>query len=236
MLSAVAARLAALEVLCPTAALAGDEAYPTLAGDKVFDSRAVGIDDLDREAKFTPCLALYTESARTAPRGDVAAYDDAEAYCVLEVVAELAIAAAEDNGEQFADAMPADDWHAQIVLAALCAQVRRQLQFAERGYLFRRFVKHVRQISEESFAIPQLGARWCRVTMRFEMAMPDDVFDEAAGLPEPIRTLADLLPQASPARAKLETLAAHFGAITRSPLEGVDFDDLAGTTFAADTE
>lgn len=218
MLAAEAARLAALEVLCPMASLNGDVPYPTLAGDKVFDSRLVGIDDLDRDAKYTPCLALFTADAGATPRGEIAAFDDTNARSTLEIVAELAVAASDESGEPFADAMPSDDWDARLVLAALCGQVRRLLQHDERGRLFRRFVRHIIGVTEETFAIPQLGARWHRVTMRFDLSLPDDVFTDDAGLPEPVATLASLLPAGSPAAERLAALASHFCAQERTPL------------------
>lgn len=221
MLSAEAARLAALEVLCPKAALDGDVPYPTLACDKVFDSRSVGIDDLDCDAKYTPCLALFTSDASVSPRGEIAAYDDTEARSTLEVIAELAVASSDEGGEPFADAMPADDWDARLVLAALCGQVRRLLQHDERGRLFRRFIRRVISVTEETFAIPQLGARWHRVTMRFDLSLPDDEFVDEAGLPEPLRTLAALLPDGSPAALRLAALSSHFSAQTRTPLIGI---------------
>ncbi|QKV20245.1 hypothetical protein [Oricola thermophila] len=236
MLSAECARLAALEVLCPTAALEGNEDFPTLAGDRILDTRLAVIDDLDPEQKFTPVVSLFTADASAQLRGDIAASDDVDLVSTLEVVAELAVAATDENGDAFADAMPADDWDARLVLAALCAQVRRALQFTERGYLFRRFVRHVRQVSEETFSVPQIGARWHRVTMRFELSLPDDTFDEASGLPEPIATLSAILPATSPARAKLEALAGHFSAFGRTPLAGVDFSDGGQTGFTVETE
>lgn len=223
MLSAEAARLAALEVLCPKAALDGGAPYPTLAVDHVFDSRLVGIDDLDRTAKFTPCLALFTADALTAPRAEAATFDDSEAQCTIEIVAELAVASVDEDGAPFADAMPADDWDARLVLAALCGQVRRLLLYDERGRLFRRFVRRVVRWEEETFAIPQLGARWHRVTMRLTVSLPDDVFVDAAGIPEPLKTLAGLLPVGSPAAEKLAVLAGYFDPVTRTPLAGVDF-------------
>jgi hypothetical protein len=238
MLSAEAARLAALEVLCPKAALDADSGYPTLAGPRVFDSRLVGIDDLEPDAKFTPCLALFTTDASAAPRGEAAAVDDAETLGTIEIVAELAIAGTDDDGTPFADAMPADDWDARLVLAALCAQVRRLLTYDERGYLFRRFVLRIARWEEETFAIPNLGARWHRVTMRLTMALPDDEFGDAAGLPEPLKALADLLPEGAPAAIRLAALAQHFAAVDRTALAGVDYadPDHAGVGMTADLE
>lgn len=223
MLAAEAARLAALEVLCPKAALDAQAGYPTLAGDKVFDCRAIGIDEIDRDKKFTPCLALYTSESSAAARAAVSDVGDTDARATLIVVAELAIAVSAENvGEPaFADAMAGDDWEARLVLAALCAQVRRLLTYDERGYLFRRFVRQVDRVAEETFEIPQLGARWQRITQRYELSLPDDEFGDGAGLPEPLKSLAALLPDGSAASEKLAVLAAHFAAVDRMPFAGV---------------
>jgi hypothetical protein len=199
MLTAEAARIAALEVLCPTAALAGDASYPTIAGYRVFDSRAAAVADLDRNAKFTPVLALYTPDARSALRGPGSAQNDTDAVAGLEIVAELAVSVSE-NGEDFADALAGDDWEARLVLAALCAQVRWALVYSENGVLFRRIVRQVRSVSEDTFAIPQIGARWHRVTMRFDLELPDDEFSDQPGLPPAVARLVSALPDAAPAR------------------------------------
>jgi hypothetical protein len=227
MLSAEAARLAALEVLCPAAALAGDEPFPTIAGARVFDSRAAAIQDLDPNAAFTPVLALYTADSSTVARGDAAALDDTDARTVLEVVAELAVGATDDDGTPFADALPGKDWEARLTLAALCAQVRAMLSTDERGWLFRRFVRQVNRITEETFAIPEIGARWHRVTMRFDLSIDDDDFT-AGGMPEPARSLAALLPSGSAARAHLDYLADQFTVPERTPLAAIAFTEADG--------
>lgn len=236
MLTAEAARLAALEVLCPTSAIAADAGYPTLAGSRVFDSRLVGIDDLDPDAKFTPVLAVFTSDTSSAPRGEAASYGDNAAQCALEIVVELAVASTDEDGAPFADAMPADDWDARLVLAALCGQVRRLLEFDERGYLFRRFVRQILRWDEEAFAVPQLGARWHRVTMRATLSLPDDEFTEAAGLPGTLGALASLLPAGSPAAQKLQKLAAYFATVPRTPLEGITFSGGLGDGGTVNTE
>lgn len=226
MFAAEAVRLAALEVLCPTSALASDDGYPTLAQHHVFDSRLVGIDDLDADAKFTPCLALFTVASSVAPRAEAATFDDSVAECTLEIVAELAVASTDDEGEAFADAMPADDWDARLVLAALCAQVRRLLQYDERGYLFRRFARRITRWEQETFAIPQLGARWHRITIRLTVEVADDVFVDGAGMPKPLADLMTQLPSGSPAALRLAALSAHFAAVERNELAEVRADGI----------
>lgn len=59
MLTAEAMRLAAYEALCPTTALAAGTGFPTLAGDRVFDSRAIAVDELDDSLVYTPSISLH---------------------------------------------------------------------------------------------------------------------------------------------------------------------------------
>jgi len=221
MLSAEAMRLAAIEVLTPYAALQAGSGFPTLAGRMVFDSRAAAVGELDGAKAYTPVLSLYTGSAKATLRGDVAAIDDADSEAVLEIVAELAVAAKQD-GEDFTDAMASDDPEARMVLSALSSQVIFHLCHSQAGYLFRRFVRNVRIIEVEPHALPQLGLRWQRNTIRLTCGIAGEEYDiEAGGLPQPIRSLAALLPAGSYARIKLDQLAAHFVADPRPPLEMV---------------
>lgn len=228
MFAAEAARLAAIEVLTPLAAIEAGEGFPTLAGKRVYDSRAAAIGDLDEKLSYTPVLSFYSGQSRQVARADAAAGDDAECEAVLDIVAELAVAQQDDAGS-FADAMAAGDPEARLVLAALVAQVIFLLTESEAGYLFRRFVLGVRRIEEEPFAVPNLGLRWQRTTIRMTIGVPQDRFDSVGGgLPEPVNTLAALLPQGSYARTKLEALAQAFAGTPRTPLAGTAiFDDPA---------
>lgn len=221
MLSADAMRLAAIEVLTPYAALVAATGFPTLAGKNVFDSRAAAIGELDGEKAYTPVLALYTGSAKATLRGDAAEIGDSENEAVLEIVAELAVAAKDENGE-FSDAMASEDPEARMVLSALTSQVIFHLCHSEAGYLFRRFILNVRRIEVEPHALPQLGLRWQRNTIRITCGLLGETYDIAAGgLPEPVRSLAAQLPVGSYAKAKLDDLAAHFPADPRPALEMV---------------
>lgn len=220
MLSAEALRLAAVDVLCPTAANLSSSGFPTLAGRHVYDSRAVSIEDLDRSAPYTPTLTLHTVESGVALRGPMAAADDTDADAVLDIVAQLAVIAHDEDGE-FADAMAETDSDARLVLAALCAQVRMLLERSQSGGLWRTLVRRIVKIEEQTFAVPNLGLRWQRVTMRVHCEIRDDSFDmEEGGLPQPIRRLYDALPEQSYAKAKLAELAAHFPAEPLPHLDG----------------
>lgn len=221
MFSAEAMRLAAIEVVTPFSAIEAGTGFPTLAGRHAYDSRAASVGDLDATLAYTPVLSFYTASARAVARADAADIDDQECEAVLEIVAELAVAAKDEDGE-FADALAGDDPEARLVLAALTAQVVFLLCQSQSGHLFRRFVLGIRRIEEEPFAVPQLGLRWQRTTIRLTCGVPGDIYDIAdGGLPEPVRTLAALLPDGSYAKAKLQALGAHFAADPRPALDGI---------------
>tara|TARA_R110002020_G_scaffold471284_1_gene698227 strand:- start:20434 stop:21153 length:720 start_codon:yes stop_codon:yes gene_type:complete len=223
MLSAEAVRLAAVEILCPTAAIGGLEPFPTLAGHRVYDSREVAIQDLDQEKDYTPILALHTVESGVALRGEATAAWDTSADAVMDVVAELAVVAGDQDGD-FVDAMPMaeTDPSARLVLSALCAQVRFLLERSAGGGLWRRLVKRIVRIELQTFAVPEIGARWQRVTMRFHLEIRDDDFDmENGGLPEPIKSVYAALPAGSYASAKLSELAAAFTGTTPEPLDTV---------------
>lgn len=220
MFSAEAARLAAIEVLSPTAANVAGSGFPTLAGHNVFDSRAAPLNAIDRTRDFTPVCALYTTEAHAVARGEAADLDDHEARCVLEIVAELAAVSQDDQGE-FADAIAEADPKARMTLAAFVAQIRWLLLHADAGELFRSLVVRVERVEEEAHAVPQFGLRFQRVFLRFHLVVPQDRFSDAGGLPEPARSLASRLPAQSYAKAMLDQLAAEFAGQVRTSLEAI---------------
>lgn len=223
MLAAEAVRLVAMELLLPTAAQIGGGPYPTLAGARVLDSRAPSISDIDGEADYTPVLSLYTPESGVALRGPLTDAGDTDADAVLDVVSELCIVSRDTDGTEYADAMADGDPVARLVLATLASQVRRILEFSEGGLVWRRLVQRVIRVENRTFAVPEYGLRWQRMTTRFHLSICDDDFDvEEGGLPEPVRSVCEALPVGSYAKAKLAALAAHFPAEPLTPLHGVD--------------
>jgi hypothetical protein len=208
MLAAEALRLAAIEVLRPTAAVEAGGGFPTLAGLNVLDSRDIAIEDIDRSKPFTPILVLHTSEAGVALRGPLSSADDITADAVLDVIAELAVVAHDEVGE-FADALATTSPEARLVLAALCSQVRFLLERSQAGFLWRRIVRRIVNIEYQTFAVPNVGVRWQRITMRFHCEIRDDDF-EVDGLPEPIASIYAALPPQSYAKAKLAALVTHF--------------------------
>ncbi|WP_176083123.1 hypothetical protein [Martelella sp. HB161492] len=235
MLAAEAMRLAAMEALNPTAANAGTIAFPTLAGKFVYDSRSIALEDLDRTRDYTPTLALFTSESHASSMGEAAAMGDTSARATLEIVAELAVVAQDGDGE-FADAadMAQTDTDARLVLAALCSQVRCLLQYGNAGLAWRRVVKQVAEVREQAFASPELGLRYHRTLLTFVCDIADDEFDlENGGLPEPLLSVFNALPENSYAKEKLAALASHFTVDARTPLEVIHGDIGSGLAFEA---
>lgn len=231
MMAAEAARLALIECLCPTAALIAGSGFPTLAGSRILDSRAPALQDLDPDQDYTPIVAVHAKETTVDRRGDAAGYDDGSARCVFDLVIELAVRA-EDSDGAFADALAGSDPEARMILSALATQARRVLTHDPAGGLFRRAIKSIERIEIEPFAVPDLGLRWQRLTMRMTCAIGDDLFDDVGGFPEPAKTIAAALPVGSYAKAKLAALAARFTAISRPPLEAVTLSPPTGPTIA----
>lgn len=210
MLSAEALRLTAVEIFSPTAAQLNEVSFPTLAGKLVYDSRAAPLEDLRQDAPYTPVLSLYTPESGVKLRGPHASAWDTEADAWLDIVAELAVKTTQD-GVTFVDAMAGDDPEARLVLSALLAQSRNLLERSVAGGIWRRLVRNIEEIEYKTFAVPELGLRWLRQTMRVHCSIRDDRFDMAAGgLPEPIRSVYEELPEASYAKQKLGWLMTQF--------------------------
>lgn len=220
MLSAEAMRLAAIEALCPTAAIATGAGFPTLARHRVYDSQMIGAEGIDPVEAYTPSLSLYTEEVRIQRRGDAATSMRGGATAALVVIAELGCVQLSDDGPIVVP-YGEDDPRARLVLAALCAQVRQTLAFSPAGSIVRSIVGAVDDIRIEPFAIPQFDIRWMRSTMTFTCMIRDDVFTDAAGLPEPLKGLFEGLPAGSYARGKLQELSDTFAGIARSPIVGM---------------
>ena len=207
-ISAEVARLAAIEALAPTDALLAETNFPTLAGRLVFDSRSPNVDEVG--GKQVPTLALFTRSAASPRRGDGAGSVSRFGRTIIEIVAEISVVDHDEHGD-FVDALTSGpDPQARIKLAALCAQVRYTLLQGPTGHVFRKAVMAVDGIDMEAFAIPELGLRYHRNTLRYDCQIPDDQWGEAGGLPEPAASIMAMFHDQSPARRTLQELAASF--------------------------
>lgn len=218
MLFAEAVRLAAIETLRPTSAVIAGTGFPTMAGSRVFDSRAARGPELDATEAYTPTLSLYTIESSSIPRGSLSDASDRDVVAVIEIVAELSVREGTDDTTPLAESDP----QARLALAALTAQARYLLEHAPSGSLFRRFGWSVRRIETKTMVLPELGLRLQSQTTRLVIECSDDDFGVGAGeLPEPMRSLLAVLPAQSYARAQLEILATQFSPQTLPLLEVV---------------
>lgn len=222
MLSPEALRLVTIETLLPTAALAGSEAFPTPAGKRVFDSREAALSDLDPDLDYTPVISVYTVEGSNTARGEAAALDDVSCIATMDIVVELVQSSSDGEGE-FAFAMAEGNPQARLVLAALCAKIRFLLEFSEKGLAWRRLAGRVLGMDATTFAVPDIGLRLMRVTMRYRIEVQPDDFDVVSGgLPEPIASVVAALPDGSYAKKKLTELAAMFTGEPSIPLSAVN--------------
>lgn len=221
MLAAAALRLAAVESLCPTGALAGTVPFPTLAKGRVFDSQMIGAEAIDPDEDYTPSLSIFTEDVHVERQGDVSTSMHGRATAKLIVIVELGCTQSEEGGDFVVVPYGEDDPRARMVLDALCAQVRLVLAYSPSGSIFRKIVGSVDNLRIEPFALPQFDIRWMRSTMTFSCMIRDDKFTDEPGLPEPLRSLFLALPDGSTAKAKLQELHDVFAGITRDPLADI---------------
>ena len=221
MLFAEALRLAAIEVLCPTASIASDAGWPTLARDRVYDSVGIVPDQVNPGDAVTPYLSLHTEDVGVERRGESAPQGYGRATAVLKIVGELGVIEHDPDGTAFV-APAQSDADGSLKLGALCAQVRKALVFSEAGALFRS-IGVVEDFRSERFSMPQFDLKLMRASMWFTCLVKDDVYSDLAGLPEPLAGLAARLPAGSYAKARLLSLADTFAATTRTPLDDIRF-------------
>jgi hypothetical protein len=224
MLSPEALRLVTMEVLRPHAAVVAKSGFPTVAQGRVYDSQEIPLQAIDPDRAYTPVIALYSGDASITPRGEASDFADVDHRAVLDIVVELAIRATDDSGE-FADAMADNDPQARLVLSALCSKIRFLLERSQKGAPWRRLAKRVVNCEAMPFAIPDLGLRFQRVTLRYTIELMADCYDlDNGGLPEPLRSVAAALPDGSYAKQKLAELAGYFAAETPP-----DLDEISGT-------
>lgn len=196
-LAALALRLAAVEALCPTAALAADPIgpFPTVAGARVGDTYGRPIDRMG-EAGRLPLISVFTEDANGRPRGDG---DAASPYFeTTTLVVEIEVNELDGSDT---DMVPATSADAEALLDLMAAQVYRALAFGPTGVLFRQVRRQIVSIRRTPLRDPIDGIRFARKTLAIEVAHDgDDWSDVLAGtatLPQPLATVAAGLPAGS---------------------------------------
>lgn len=222
MLFESAARLALVEALAPTSSVQGAGNFPTMAAGNVFDSRRVALADFDLSAgkNRVAVISVYSGQSESVRRGDASPVDDRAATVTLELIVELAIRFDAEGG--FVDADVANDAEAELKLSTIVAQIRRVIDVAPEGHIFRKVTQgSVIKFASVPDVMPETGLRMARRFVTIEVDIHDDDYAADGGLPEPLATLNSLLPADSYAKSQISELALLFEALPSDPLEGV---------------
>jgi hypothetical protein len=217
-LARTALRLAAVEALCPTAALAADGPWQTLAQKYVFDSRINPIEDDLKVGEDRPIICVYTE------------HDDGKSgqgrggppfLLTIDLVLELSIVvkiAKDGDPENFIVGEPETDPELEAALDLLEAQIKFILLYAAPGRIWREVSKsRVHNPRSTIHRTSEEGIRLAKRTMTWKVEVEDDQYEAApkaplkgfAILPWPLRTVAEMLPEGSYGRKVCLGLAAE---------------------------
>lgn len=140
MLARAFLRLCTLEALRPSALLAADTGWPTLAGKYVSDSRIDPIDDLLDSDERRPLISVYSEDGhltKVAQAGPVFYAGHVDLVFEIAVVGKFAVDGSSEPIIDYADT----DAATEAQLDALEDQVFWCLHFSPAGKLFRQMSK-----------------------------------------------------------------------------------------------
>jgi len=222
--SRFALRLSAIEALCPTGG-----PYPTIAGKRVYDSRIdliAGDDDLS-SIEPNPLICVYTEDQHALPYGS-AKYPAAEN--VVTLVLELMIAVRGeveiDNPDGESETVgdigtPVTDREHEALLDLLEAQAVYLLDpknMAPSAAIFTKVAWELQSVHSDPQRAADRSVRIAARTVKLHVKVkkeawpPFPVSPAPTGLalyPEPMATVAAMLPAGSAARALCTRLAPY---------------------------
>jgi len=186
MLARTFFRLCALEALRPSALLASNTGWPTLAGKFVSDSRIDPIDDITDGTEQRPLIGVYTEAthlAKIAQTGPVIHKAEVDLVLELSVVSKFAI----DGGQPIIDYCESDG-QTEGALDVLEDQVYQILHFAPSGALFRQMGKGIAETWESTaHRSGEEAIRLAKRTVRAHYRMKESYLD-----PAPVTAPVDL--------------------------------------------
>jgi hypothetical protein len=206
-LSSLALRLAAVEALRPTAALAENGPWPTIAAHHVYDAKIDQIDDIAAGTR-APVIAVYTEDATATSRQEGPPFEAQVDLCF-----ELSVAQMMEDPDfpgEFAPAVPVTDAESEASLDLLESSIRFALIYGPTGRLFRTVSgNRIKSISSKPARSSEEVVRLAMRSMTMRIEISDDCFDLAPNaaltgvnaLPEPLRSLIIALPDGSYGKA-----------------------------------
>jgi hypothetical protein len=212
-LARTALRLATLEALRPSAAVATKGPWPTLAGVNVLDSRIDPIEDL-KPAESRPIVCVYTDLDEGTPGQRPGGPPFKQ---IVDLVFELSVVVRVDDGNDpqvYEAGIPETDGELESSLDLLEAQIKFWLLFGtsgstalvnrERKTLWRAMTGcKVSSIHSMPHRTSEEAVRLARRTVTWKVQVLDDCYDPA---PPAGATGLDRLPQ--PLRAVVEALAS----------------------------
>jgi hypothetical protein len=230
--SRLALRLAAVEALCPAAALPAGP-FPTVAGPRVYDSRIDLIQANESPEALAaalaaienkPLVSVYTEEQRTEPYGTVK-YSASENVVTLVIEAMIAASGVTEvtlpdgtTQEVGTIEAPVTSREHEALLDVLEGQVRfllsarRNEMPAPSAELYRKVAMEVRSIESQPLRAADRTLRLAARTIKFEVKIPGESWPSptATGLdrfPEPLAMVAKALPAGSSGAALVTSLA-----------------------------
>jgi hypothetical protein len=236
-LSRLALRLAAVEVLCPSA-IAATGPYPTWAGNEVYDSRISTISDVDGWQKFLaqvegkPIVMVYTEEQETTPMEGARYPAEIEN---VDLVIETMIAASstvEVDGQEVGSlGAPITSAQHEAMLDVLEAQIRGLLDpniaqpfdatVSAARSVYLKVAREMHHVKSAPIRDVDKTSRHAARTLTFKMRIPfsrpfrpslADGDATIAGLPEPLYSVAASLDPSSAAGVLVRQMAAGIGA------------------------
>ena len=222
-LARTALRLLVVEALSPTGT-PEDGPWPTIAGGKVYDSRLVPAEDI-AETERHPVAMIYTDEVEAVPRQTngrlpLAVQVDLRIEIALPqlVSATFEDEEGETREEVFAG-FPQTDPETEAQLDLLESQVVFALFQGPTGALLRRLMPpKLKEFSSVPFRSGEQRVRQAMRSLTFRLTeFPSDCYDMApaeipdglARLPQPLRAVAEALPEQSYGRGVALDLAGR---------------------------
>ena len=208
-LSRLALRLATLESLRPSASVADNGPWPTLAAAYVFDGKLDPIDDLDANERRATAV-VYTEEDNGEPAQKAGGPPFNRRIDLVVEMAMVALLPVDEN--TYSPGIPYTDGELDASLDLLEAQVRFALFYGTFGAtasfggvkrpLWRGLTANrVTEIHSLSHRSSEESARLAMRSLRMKCTVPDDQFDPAPAaeptgndrLPDPLKSVVNAL-------------------------------------------
>lgn len=200
-----ALRLATLEALRPTALLNSQGPWPTLACERVFDSRIDPIADLTRE-QHKSAIVVYTDGDIGYGGQHRGGPPFRRVVDLCFEISQIATAPTEDDPSVYVTGIPMTDSELEAELDRIEAEIALTLFYAPSGKIWRKLTgSMVTDPRTTPHRDSEEGARLAYRSLIWKVQVPDDQFDALptqelqglARLPRPLRDVAEQLLESS---------------------------------------